>query len=259
MTHEVAARSGLVFLSHASPEASMAVALKALVAKALGGKVDIFLSSDAESIACGTRWPDKIEYALRRCHVQLVLCSPRSVSRPWISFETGVCWARRISVIPLCHSGLDRGKLQPPLNVLQALNISDREALADMLRTIARLVDGPEPTIELEPFLCTVAKLEKDYTFWDNFDVSLQGCLSAVGQLGIQAFLTGGDTRIALREPQLDRLERAARFLVASGLVTLKRDHSVSDDGSGARLGVHLQFSDRYRTAIVEYLTPKSP
>jgi hypothetical protein len=245
--------TSVVFLSHTSIESEMADAVKALIVTAFPSIVEVFVSSDAETIAYGTRWPDRIEDALRRCVVQLVLCSPLSVVRPWINFEVGACWIRDIPVIPLCHSGLDRATLQPPLNVLQAGNLSDEEHVQRMLRTIAQRTGQAKPEVELKPFLELVRNLEEQYTFWDRFEASFHAALAAVGRNGRRAFLSGSDTRIMLSEIAISELERGAQFLIASGLVAVERDYSSFSDGSGEKLGIMIRFSDRYRELLAEY------
>ena len=72
----------------------MAAALKELIVGAFPGAVDIFVSSDAETIAYGTRWPDKIEDALRSiASVTLSPPPPQSLTSrmQWIANSIGRC------------------------------------------------------------------------------------------------------------------------------------------------------------------------
>jgi DNA-binding MarR family transcriptional regulator len=55
----------------------------------------------------------------------IILCSPSSIIRPWINFEAGCAWIRKIPIINLCHSGVDRGDLPEPLSRFQNLNIEE--------------------------------------------------------------------------------------------------------------------------------------
>lgn len=95
----------VVFISHITEEKEMAMELKKLIEESFLGMLDVFVSSDENSISSGSKWLDNITSALSSCAIELILCSPNSVKRPWINFEAGAGWVRDIPVIPLCHSG----------------------------------------------------------------------------------------------------------------------------------------------------------
>jgi TIR domain len=56
----------------------------------LGG-VNVFVSSDGQSISPGDDWCGKIEEALRDADIALVICAESSLSRPWLGFEASFC------------------------------------------------------------------------------------------------------------------------------------------------------------------------
>ena len=93
----------LVFISHIAEEKEVAIAVKELIESSFLGLIEVFVSSDQHSIGMGQKWLDQISAALKECVVEIVLCSPKSINRPWINFEAGAGWVRDISVIPLCH------------------------------------------------------------------------------------------------------------------------------------------------------------
>lgn len=107
----------LVFISHITPEKEVAIAFKELIEESFLNMIEVFVSSDGESINMGQRWLESITVALKKCSIEIVLCSPQSVQRPWINFEAGAAWIRDIPVIPLCHSGMEPSKLPVPLNL----------------------------------------------------------------------------------------------------------------------------------------------
>src|ERR1700674_3710702 len=86
--------------------------------------LDIFLSSNIDSIAAGDDWLKAIETALLDCSMFLILCSPESIRRPWIYFEAGAAWIRGVKIIPLCHSGLNPRDLPLPLSLRQGVELN---------------------------------------------------------------------------------------------------------------------------------------
>jgi hypothetical protein len=120
-----------VFISHISDETEVAQWLKARIDRDFLGAVDIFVSSDRSTIAAGRKWLDEVDKALKRADLQIVLCSPDSVGRPWVNFEAGAVWLRGIPVIPVCHSGLQPEGLPVPLSMLEGVALIDAGGLAN--------------------------------------------------------------------------------------------------------------------------------
>ncbi|HYR02507.1 MAG TPA: toll/interleukin-1 receptor domain-containing protein, partial [Syntrophobacteria bacterium] len=83
-----------VFISHISEEAPLAHVLKDWIESSFAGQCDVFVSSDKDDIPAGSKWLEEIESALGSASALIVLCSPSSLSRPWISFETGCGWIK---------------------------------------------------------------------------------------------------------------------------------------------------------------------
>src|SRR6185503_4147291 len=87
-----------VFISHISEEAELAGILQQHLKKAFLGIVDSFVSSDSSSIRPGQQWLNRIDVALNKTNIVLVLCSKESITEPWISFEAGAGWLKKIDV-----------------------------------------------------------------------------------------------------------------------------------------------------------------
>src|SRR5687768_10966759 len=109
------------FISHISEESLVASKLKAALTRDFLQMLDVFVSSDGESISAGDEWLKSIDEALQESAVMLILCSPSSIRRPWINFEAGAAWMRKIPLIPLCHAGLTPGDLPAPLSFRHGL------------------------------------------------------------------------------------------------------------------------------------------
>ena len=114
-----------IFISHISEEKNIAICLKKWIDNLFLGHFEIFVSSDGESLKLGNKWLEGINSSLEDSKIMLVLCSPESILRPWINFETGCGWIKNIPVVPICHSGLKLSLLPPPLGFLQGIELAD--------------------------------------------------------------------------------------------------------------------------------------
>lgn len=83
-------RQRKVFISHTGAEREIALALQDRLQADFGQAVKVFVSSDLVSIKAGEIWLNAVEKALRDAVAVIVVCSPASVSRPWVQFEAGV-------------------------------------------------------------------------------------------------------------------------------------------------------------------------
>jgi len=126
-----------VFLSHIHEEAPLALVLNDWIEKAFPDQINVFVSSDEKDIPAGEKWLDKIDGALGESQAFIILCSPYSISRPWINFETGCAWVKKVPVIAICHSGQSISSLPRPLSDFQDLAIGDREFIDKLLSSLA--------------------------------------------------------------------------------------------------------------------------
>src|SRR5436190_4003173 len=132
-----------IFLSHITEEASVAAWLKAQLEAALDG-LTVFVSS--VDLALGEQWLNRISSELRTSHAAIVLCSGRSLLRPWIHFEAGGAWGRELKVIPVCHAGLTIEELPHPFSQLDGIALVDGSACD---RLVSRM--GVELGIAVRP------------------------------------------------------------------------------------------------------------
>jgi hypothetical protein len=138
-----------VFISHISEEAPLAHVLKEWMESSFLGQAEVFVSSDIRDLPAGKKWLDEIDTALQGAQLFLVLCSPHSLPRPWINFETGCAWIKRIPILPLCHSGQVKGNLPSPISEFQALEVEDPSFIGKFLHSVAQhLSIGKFPRID---------------------------------------------------------------------------------------------------------------
>jgi hypothetical protein len=192
----------VVFISHISEEAELATMLRTHITEDFLGIADVFVSSDRDSLRLGSRWLLEVDQKLSTAAVMLVLASPFSVRRPWVTFEAGAGWAKGISVIPLCHSGLALGDLTAPISLLQAAPANDADALRQCYREIANTIGCEMPRhTDFDAIASKVISFEANYgvgfqltkltdalreanpavaTFLASLTPGVQGCLDNV-------------------------------------------------------------------------------
>lgn len=135
-----------LFISHISEERAVAELVKSVLGRDFLGLLEVFVSSDTESIAAGEEWLRSIERALRDCKIFVILCSPESIRRPWINFETGAAWMREIPIVPVCHAGLLPRDLRMPLSLKQGIALNDADGLRRFYVRIAKVLECDTPS-----------------------------------------------------------------------------------------------------------------
>lgn len=153
----------VVFISHISEEKEIALALKELLNSSFLEMLDVFVSSDFESVNLGQKWLDDITTALKECGVEIIICSPVSVERQWINFEAGAGWIRDIPVIPLCHSGIEPNELPIPLKLLQAGKVTEEASLKEIFRVLVRILGSSLPKVDVSDFVEKAKRFELEY------------------------------------------------------------------------------------------------
>lgn len=134
------------FISHVYEEATVATKLKEIIERDFLGLLNVYVSSDSESIAAGEDWLKSLDRTLRETKLLLVLCSPISIRRPWINFELGDAWMLQIPIIPICHSGLMPRDLPIPLSLRQGILLDDSAHLYRLYTRIADVLSCRLPT-----------------------------------------------------------------------------------------------------------------
>jgi len=127
-----------IFISHITEEASLAIVLKEWLESTFAGHAEVFVSSDLRDIPAGAKWLEEIDRALDDSAVMLLLCSPASISRPWVNFEAGCGWIKRIPILPICHSTQRKDALPAPISSFLALELDDADFTSDLINSLAR-------------------------------------------------------------------------------------------------------------------------
>lgn len=124
-----------IFFSHSSKDKDAMNYLKKIINEKTGGVLNIFLSSDGESIPFGTNWIHSIEQGLNNSIIMYVFITPNSIRSDWIFFESGFAYSKNVKVIPI-GLGVSISLLNPPLSLLQGFNLTSFEGLNNIIKTI---------------------------------------------------------------------------------------------------------------------------
>lgn len=149
-----------IFISHISDEGAIAACLKKHLVDHFLESVDVYVSSDGVSVEAGKDWLVTLSEALERAVIEIVLCSEESVSRPWVNFEAGAGWIRRIPLIPLCHSGMTPASLPLPLRVLYGVVGGTPDGLVGLYQAIAKTLGLATPKADFAAMAAEIRDLE---------------------------------------------------------------------------------------------------
>lgn len=226
----------LLFISHISEEKNLALKFKELIDEAFLGMIDVFVSSDENSIQMGQRWLDKVSNALKSCAVEIVICSPISVKRPWINFEAGAGWVRDIPVIPLCHSGMNPTSLPNPLNLLQAGLLSDIGSMKLVFPLLATSLGSSSPNVDLVNFVDFAKNFEDEYTFWGQCRSSLAD-IAAINAAIIPTLCSGQSVTLSVSDHVVNNIQPSLEFLKSKNIISTHFNGSSSIDSNGFTRG----------------------
>jgi hypothetical protein len=122
-----------VFFSHSRKDKDALVRLKALFTEKTGSSIEVFLSSDGQSIPLGRNWVHAVELGLNRAKLMFVFVTPSSLRSDWLYFESGYAYKQGLRVVPVGFKGVDLGKVPPPLGLLQGFNITSEASLDNII------------------------------------------------------------------------------------------------------------------------------
>ena len=156
-----------IFFSHSSKDKDLILPIKNKIESITSNVIDIFMSSDGESIPFGHNWVHKIEEGLKKAQIMFVFVTPTSINSSWIYFEAGFAYSKDIEVIPV-GLGVNIGQLNPPLNLLQGFDINSYESLNNFVSIINKKFELKfEESFILDDYSRLVQKLIGQPNFFD--------------------------------------------------------------------------------------------
>ncbi len=124
-----------IFFSHSSKDRDLILPIKNKLIDITSGTMDIFMSSDGQSIPFGRNWVSKIEEGLKNAQMMFIFVTPNSIKSDWIYFEAGYAYSKEIQVIPV-GIGINIEELKAPLNLLQGFNILACDSMNNFISVI---------------------------------------------------------------------------------------------------------------------------
>lgn len=199
-----------VFLSHLTLETKLAEILQTAITRDFIGLTSFFVSSDISSIPPGDQWERKLIAGLASSSLHIVLCSPESVHRPWINFETGAACLREIPIIPICHSGLAPSQLPSPLSNFQSIVASDLQGLQKLYARIASMLGARSPDAKLKDLAQEIKGFEVEYEKLSSEAATRESASPSVTTIRYPKVLCATSKQfVSLRSEDFDIIQRA--------------------------------------------------
>lgn len=127
-----------IYISHIQEEFQMALVLKKWIETAFADHCEVMVSTDPESIPTVALYLESNDQASLEVKALIILCSPNSIQKPWIPFEAGCAWMKKIFIIPICFSGLSLSELPQPLAAFQGLDLNQKDFGQKLFFTLAQ-------------------------------------------------------------------------------------------------------------------------
>lgn len=145
-----------VFISHIHEERNLALALQELIyaplKESIGGTVNCFLSSDRFQFDAGEEWMARVKSELGKADIIILMLSPQSLTRHWISLEGGAAWVLDRIIIPVFYSGLTTTSIPRPYSDLNAIGLEDESY--HLLRSIWKTLVPTPPQLPHDHSAC---------------------------------------------------------------------------------------------------------
>jgi len=180
-----------LFISHITEEAEYATLLKQMIQQDFLDLAKCFTSSEIGGIGAGENWLTAVERAMGDAKAVIVLCSKASVHRPWVQFEVGAAWMKKVPVIPVCHSGMRFVDLEMPLSLRQGVELPTERGVAQLYDGVSRVLDmkrTPRPA-DLQARLGQMKEIEGRLKVSEvhQFDLFINVVLPPPGRLAEEA------------------------------------------------------------------------
>ena len=239
----------IVFFSHTSADNLPLARLRDLILEKTGNSIQIFLSSDGQSIPFGRNWVHSVEEALNKAKLMFVFLSPAAIAKPgWINFESGYAYSKGTQVVPAGIMGVKIDQIISPLSLLQGFNISNASSASNIIAIINRTFQLSHPEIILQE--------QYEAIFSDSKDNNL----SCLGKYNDVIDYLGLDSHQYLRDKLQNEFNQVADFLKDNNIpyqyVKNDTSHIITMHGIVIRY-IHPSSSSPYLNIRIDPLISK--
>ena len=166
-----------VFISHAAEDAVLAEIVKNQIDNVFETKINVFVSSIPGTISPGSDWFNKIVRNLTENNAFVVLVTPYSENRPFVWFEIGFSWFRRLNknceIYAICAPPINPGNLSEPLCRLQAISLGEEKQIkAFFTELIKQFSLGNLDALEFAKIRDSLPTYPSQITQTENIDIS---------------------------------------------------------------------------------------
>jgi predicted transcriptional regulator len=145
----------IVFISRINGHREISEKLKKLLESLFGERIQVFDASEPDSISFTQDWYEKIKAGVQKCDLMISLCSPQSITHPWMIFEAGGAILNDKKIGFVCFGGQKPGDLHDPLKFSrsQAVDVTDPEHFKKnfdvLISDIAKNIGVESPTLDV--------------------------------------------------------------------------------------------------------------
>lgn len=223
-----------IFFSHSSKDKDLILPIKNKLIDITSGTMDIFMSSDGQSIPFGRNWVSKIEEGLENAKIMFVFVTPNSIKSEWIYFEAGYAYSKEIEVIPV-GIGVHIGELKAPLNLLQGFDILSCDSMNNFVSVINKkfLLSFKEDFDESD-YSLICKEIYKDKLDIDILDV-IGTCIceySYILKIESESVLYFYDKLISYTKNRNIQYSYSEYTLLIKGIKVLRQSSSSNKDGT---------------------------
>ena len=136
-------------------------------------------------------------------------------------------------------------KLPLPLNLLQAVEISELSSLKLILPVLANLIGAQCPKIVFDDFVERMKQLEHKYTFWNDINETLRTFREKYKEMF--DILKTQDILTKLQETDIKEMEKDLSVLIAKEYIPLTRTGGASMTSKGMFFNVKIIATNEYR------------
>ncbi|QQG29310.1 hypothetical protein JFY74_04380 [Pectobacterium carotovorum] len=196
-----------------------------------------------------------IDAALNQSAIQISLCSPKSIKRPWINFEAGASWIRKIPVVPVCHSGLRKHELPIPLAMLQSADIDNKKDLSGMFNELTKVLGATiNPDIDYDSIIERSNEFQNKYMYVYVIKDAICNIINICPEMDELFFSGLIQTKvITIKEYQYIDMVRHLEFLSRENLVGYGFNKTIMDK-SGTYKGGAIAVTPKYLNEVMDII-----